>query len=163
MTALVEPVTTGRRSAVADAATRSGADILRALGVSADGGLTSADGRERQGRAIVALPVGLGFVNEDLAEKAAEQLHDQVRHRTVMIFAVPPVFFLVLAGLVVGYLALIEVGKRFFYASAMRPTRAVRPHDPYRHLRPRAAYFSGSAGRAAVSSTEDCPTPRRTP
>ena len=32
---------------------------------------------------IVALSVGLGLVNEYRAEKAAEALHDQVRHETV--------------------------------------------------------------------------------
>ncbi|MGI8522850.1 MAG: cation-transporting P-type ATPase, partial [Nocardioides sp.] len=35
--------------------------------------------------AIVALSVGLGFVNEYRAEKAAEALHDQVRHETTVI------------------------------------------------------------------------------
>jgi Mg2+-importing ATPase len=47
MTALVEPVTTGGRSAIADAATRSGAEMLQALGVGPDSGLDSADVRER--------------------------------------------------------------------------------------------------------------------
>jgi Mg2+-importing ATPase len=70
----------------------------------------------------------------------------------------PAAFYLVLAGLVVGYLTLIEVGKRFFYASAMRPAKAVRPHDPRRHLRRRAAYFSVSAGRAAHSTSHHRPT-----
>ena len=32
---------------------------------------------------IVALSVGIGLVNEYRAEKAAEALHDQVRHETV--------------------------------------------------------------------------------
>jgi Mg2+-importing ATPase len=34
---------------------------------------------------IVALSVGLGFVNEYRAEKAAEALHSQIRHRTVTL------------------------------------------------------------------------------
>ncbi len=34
---------------------------------------------------IVALSVGLGFVNEYRAEKAAEALHDQIRHQTLVI------------------------------------------------------------------------------
>ena len=34
---------------------------------------------------IVALSVGLGFVNEYRAEKAAEALHDQIRHETVVV------------------------------------------------------------------------------
>ncbi len=50
MTALVEPVTAVGRSAIADAATRSGAEMLEALGVGADGGLASADVSERQVR-----------------------------------------------------------------------------------------------------------------
>jgi Mg2+-importing ATPase len=33
---------------------------------------------------IVALSVGLGFVNEYRAEKAAEALHDQIHHETVV-------------------------------------------------------------------------------
>lgn len=35
--------------------------------------------------AIVALSVGLGFVNEYRAEAAAEALHDQIRHETVVM------------------------------------------------------------------------------
>jgi len=34
---------------------------------------------------IVVLSVGLGFVNEYRAEKAAEALHDQIRHETVVL------------------------------------------------------------------------------
>lgn len=34
---------------------------------------------------IVALSVGLGFVNEYRAEKAAEALHSQIRHQTVVL------------------------------------------------------------------------------
>lgn len=34
---------------------------------------------------IVALSVGLGFVNEYRAEKAAEALHDQIRHETTVV------------------------------------------------------------------------------
>jgi Mg2+-importing ATPase len=70
----------------------------------------------------------------------------------------PAAFYLVLAGLVVGYLALIEVGKRIFYASAMRPATAARPHDPHRHLRRRAAYFSVSSARATDSTSHHSPT-----
>ncbi len=35
--------------------------------------------------AIIGLSIGLGFVNEYRAEKAAEALHDQIRHETVVI------------------------------------------------------------------------------
>lgn len=34
---------------------------------------------------IVALSIGLGFVNEFRAEKAAEALHDQIHHKTVVV------------------------------------------------------------------------------
>ena len=36
---------------------------------------------------IVALSVGLGFINEYRAEKAAEALHDQIRHQAVVVRA----------------------------------------------------------------------------
>jgi Mg2+-importing ATPase len=57
-------------------------------------------------------------------------------------FTVLPLgFFAALAGMVVCYLALIEVGKRVFYGAAAAPAqpRKVRPH---RHITRRAAYFS---------------------
>jgi Mg2+-importing ATPase len=55
----------------------------------------------------------------------------------------PIAFFAALAGMVVGYLVLIEVGKRIFYRTAAE-TRHVRAHDGsrYRHLRRRVAKFS---------------------
>jgi Mg2+-importing ATPase len=65
--------------------------------------------------------------------------------------ALPPVFFGALAGMVVGYLALIEFGKWLFYrlptagrpvAPAVESSPARRPH---RHHRRRAAYFGASA------------------
>ncbi len=34
---------------------------------------------------IVALSVGLGFVNEYRAEKTAQDLHDQVNHQTLVV------------------------------------------------------------------------------
>jgi Mg2+-importing ATPase len=55
-------------------------------------------------------------------------------------------YFAALAGMVVGYLVLIEIGKRIFYGSAVGATPpAPRTHTPVRHLRRRAAWFS--AGR----------------
>ena len=47
----------------------------------------------------------------------------------------PGAFFGALAGMVVAYLVLIEVGKWLFY-------RLPRPASHRRHLRRRAAYFS---------------------
>ncbi len=54
----------------------------------------------------------------------------------------PGAFFAALAGLVVCYLALIEIGKRIFYrAAATAPTLRVR-HGEARYLRRRMARFS---------------------
>ena len=60
----------------------------------------------------------------------------------------PGGFFAALAGMVVAYLALIELGKRIFYrvSAAVPPSR---PYGVHRHLRRRAARFS-SATRLPV-------------
>lgn len=56
----------------------------------------------------------------------------------------PSGFFAVLAVMVVGYLVLIEFGKRLFYSvTPMGPSPRV-PRHRQRHLRRRAAYFSRS-------------------
>jgi magnesium-transporting ATPase (P-type) len=52
--------------------------------------------------------------------------------------------FAALAGMVAGYLALVELGKRFFYRTPPTTTTR-RPADRYRHLRRRAARFSTAA------------------
>ncbi len=58
----------------------------------------------------------------------------------------PGGFFAALAGMVVGYLVLIELGKRIFYRAARTDTPpAPRPRNPMRHIRRRAAYFSTAA------------------
>ena len=57
--------------------------------------------------------------------------------------ALPGGFFAALAGMVVAYLALIEVGKRIFYRVAAAPPTS-RPYDAHRHLRRRAAQFSSA-------------------
>ncbi|WP_328457915.1 magnesium-translocating P-type ATPase [Amycolatopsis sp. NBC_00438] len=54
----------------------------------------------------------------------------------------PGGFFAALAGMVLGYLALIEAGKRIFYRTAGAPPTGPRPYSHRRHLRRRAAYFS---------------------
>jgi Mg2+-importing ATPase len=59
----------------------------------------------------------------------------------------PGGFFAALAGMVAGYLLLIEVGKRFFYR--MAPTAPSTAPPTNRHLRRRAARFS-TAGRPPV-------------
>ena len=64
---------------------------------------------------------------------------------TLGFAALPGTFFAALAVMVVGYLGLIEVGKRIFYRTAARPA-AVAPVDRSRHqlrrLRRRAIRFS---------------------
>jgi len=56
----------------------------------------------------------------------------------------PSLFFAVLIGMIIGYLIVIEIGKRvFFGASQIVPEERPR-YNQQRHLRRRAAYFSGS-------------------
>jgi Mg2+-importing ATPase len=62
----------------------------------------------------------------------------------------PLAFFAALAGMVVGYLVLIEVGKRLFYGAMATTTTPYPRYAPHRHLRRRAAYFS-TATQPAVS------------
>ena len=64
-------------------------------------------------------------------------------------FAPLPIgFFVALAGMVVGYLCLVEVGKRAFYgAAASEAPGHTRRYDPNRHVRRRAARFSTSRVR----------------
>jgi Mg2+-importing ATPase len=54
----------------------------------------------------------------------------------------PAAFFAALVGMVVGYLVLIEVGKRIFYRVAAVHPRPRRRYDKVRALRRRAARFS---------------------
>lgn len=58
----------------------------------------------------------------------------------------PVAFFAAVAGMVVGYLFLIEGGKRIFYGVAAKSddSPAADPRRPHHHLRRRAAYFSTS-------------------
>src|SRR6185437_4306283 len=54
----------------------------------------------------------------------------------------PPAFFAALVGMVVGYLALIEAGKRIFYRTARFTTSPRQHFIASRHARRRAARFS---------------------
>ena len=60
----------------------------------------------------------------------------------------PAAFFAALAAMVLGYLVLIEIGKRIFFGApaATAPTQR-RPYNKHRHLRRRAAYFSTAASQ----------------
>jgi P-type Mg2+ transporter len=61
---------------------------------------------------------------------------------TLGFSSLPAAFYAALAGMVIGYLVLIEVGKRIFYrAAALRP-RGRRPYTRAHALRRRAARFS---------------------
>jgi Mg2+-importing ATPase len=54
----------------------------------------------------------------------------------------PVAFFAALVGMVIGYLVLIEVGKRIFYSSDAAHPRPRHHYDKIRALRRRAARFS---------------------
>jgi Mg2+-importing ATPase len=51
-------------------------------------------------------------------------------------------FFAALAGMVIGYIVLIEIGKRIFYGAAPNAPPTQPRHLGHRYLRRRAAYFS---------------------
>ncbi|MFE9879153.1 magnesium-translocating P-type ATPase [Streptomyces sp. NPDC005784] len=54
----------------------------------------------------------------------------------------PKAFFATLVGMIVAYLALIEVGKRLFYGAAVTAAPTPGHYAVRRHLRRRAAHFS---------------------
>jgi Mg2+-importing ATPase len=54
----------------------------------------------------------------------------------------PGGFFAALAGMVIAYLGLVEIGKRLFYRAARTAPPIQRRYSRRRHLRRRAAYFS---------------------
>jgi Mg2+-importing ATPase len=57
--------------------------------------------------------------------------------------SLPGAFFAALCGLVLAYLALVEVGKWAFYKAADRRPRRALPRRSRRHARRRIAYFTG--------------------
>jgi len=71
----------------------------------------------------------------------------------------PPGFFAALAGMVVCYLALVEIAKRLFYRTARAPV-SPRPAVGHRHLRRRAARFS-TVGRLTRPPKPRAGTPER--
>jgi P-type Mg2+ transporter len=56
----------------------------------------------------------------------------------------PALFFAVLIGMIIGYLVLIEIGKRLFYGTSPILAEERPRYSQQRHLRRRAAYFSKS-------------------
>ncbi|MEO6886133.1 MAG: magnesium-translocating P-type ATPase [Jatrophihabitantaceae bacterium] len=75
----------------------------------------------------------------------------------------PLAFFAALVGMVVGYLVLVEVGKRIFYHTAQMPTPPRQHLSPSRHLRRRAARFSTSGDRLTTrrATRQRLPVPTR--
>jgi Mg2+-importing ATPase len=59
----------------------------------------------------------------------------------------PMAFFATLVGMIVAYLALIEIGKRLFYGAAATVSPTHRRYAGHRHLRRRASRFSTAAPR----------------
>jgi len=57
----------------------------------------------------------------------------------------PGAFFAALAAMVVGYLALIEMGKRYFYRDITAQEPPPPRYSKTRHMRKRAAHFSTAA------------------
>ncbi len=72
----------------------------------------------------------------------------------------PAGFFAALAGMVVCYLVLIEIGKRIFYGSAPAAPPTRRNYSPHRHLRRRTAYFSTAAHLPGLASGSEPPPGR---
>jgi P-type Mg2+ transporter len=64
----------------------------------------------------------------------------------------PAGFFAALAGMVVCYLVLIEIGKRIFYGSAPPALPRRRNYSPHHHLRRRTAHFSTATRRRGLES-----------
>jgi len=64
--------------------------------------------------------------------------------------SLPGAFFAALCGLVLAYLALVEVGKWAFYKAADRQPRRPLPRRSRRHARRRIAYFTGHRDPADV-------------
>jgi len=72
--------------------------------------------------------------------------------RTLGFSPLPVAFFAALAGMVVGYLALVEAGKRIFYRTAQRTPHPRRHFSATRQLRRRGARFSTAADQFTVPS-----------
>ncbi|MGZ4655224.1 magnesium-translocating P-type ATPase, partial [Oryzihumus sp.] len=66
----------------------------------------------------------------------------------------PTGFFAALVGMVICYLVLVELGKRFFYGAAPTEARPPRPYSPQHHLRRRAARFSSAIPLPAPQPTK---------
>ena len=71
---------------------------------------------------------------------------------TLGFSTLPVAFFAALVGMVVGYLALVEGGKRIFYRTAHMTPPARRHLSAGRQLRRRAARFSTAVDQVAVPS-----------
>jgi hypothetical protein len=72
----------------------------------------------------------------------------------------PAGFFGALAGMVVCYLVLIEIGKRIFYVSLPTALPTRRNYRPHHHLRRRTAYFRTATRHPGLTSTSEPPSGR---
>jgi Mg2+-importing ATPase len=69
---------------------------------------------------------------------------------TLAFSPLPAAFFAALAGMVIAYLALIEIGKRYFYhLGRVTITAERRPYSRTRHIIRRAARFTTAHRPAA--------------
>ncbi len=66
----------------------------------------------------------------------------------------PPGFFAALVAMVMCYLVLVELGKRFFYRAAPTEAPPRRPYTRQHHLRRRAARFSSATPLPAPQPTK---------
>jgi hypothetical protein len=113
---------------ISEASALPGDDVLRGLGVTA-AGLSAAEAARRlasDGPNAVSSHVvaALGVVTIGAVLPATPFTH------TLGFQPLPAGFFAALAGMVVCYLALIEVGKRLFYGVAPEPTTLPAPRRP---------------------------------
>ncbi len=72
----------------------------------------------------------------------------------------PGAFYAALAAMVVGYLILVEVGKRWFYRPAAAPAAGIPTDLGHRFLRRRAAHFSVAAPLVAPGAPTSAVTRR---
>jgi Mg2+-importing ATPase len=99
----------------------------------------------RPSPAMIALPVACAAIGAILP-------FSPLAH--VLGFApLPLTFFLILLGMIAGYLVLVEVVKSYFYARLERPAGRPRSHAErhHHHVRRRAARFTRPAAGHAVA------------
>jgi P-type Mg2+ transporter len=91
--------------------------------------------RSRPSRLMLVLPIGCAVVGAILPFSPLANI--------LGFASLPLAFFLILLGMIVGYIVLVELVKARFYASERRPQRARPSHEQrrHRHIRRRARRF----------------------